>query len=98
MLGLDPSDEPGNPWNGIIPVTPIMDTQIDDLVIRALLIPLTHRFLKGLKAKIDEKKRENWLEIYLSIFIMMSNVEWILKDVVEYTNRHGMKVGFSPSL
>ena len=92
MLGFEPPSEPGCPWNGIIPVTPVMDTQIDDLIIRGQLIPLTHRFLKGLKNKIDERKRENWLEIYLSIFIMMSNVEWILKDVVEYTNRHGMKV------
>jgi hypothetical protein len=92
MLGLEPTCQPGNPWNGIIPVTPIMDTQIDDLVIRNQLIPLSERFLKGLKDKIDEKKRENWLEIYLAIFIIMSNVEWMLKDVVEFTNRHGMKV------
>lgn len=92
MLGLEPTLEPGNPWNHKIPVTPIMDTQIDDLVIKGILIPLTVRFLNNLKDKIDEKKRENWLDIYLAIFIMMSNVEWILKDVVEYTDRHGMKV------
>lgn len=92
MLGLEPSYEPGNPWNGIVPVTPIMDTQIDDLIIRAELIPLSYRFLKSLEAKIKEGKKEDWLEMYLSMFVMMSNVEWILKDVVEYTNRHGMKV------
>ncbi|KAH7377963.1 hypothetical protein BKA64DRAFT_246767 [Cadophora sp. MPI-SDFR-AT-0126] len=89
-LGLLPRDEPDNPWNGIIPVTPIMDTELDDIVIRGQLLPLRQMFLTELKQKIDERKRENWLEIYLSMFIMMCNVEWILKDVVEYTTRHSM--------
>ena len=94
-LGLLPRDQPDNPWNGIIPVTPIMDPELDDIVIRGQLLPLRQLFLTELKQKIDERKRENWLEIYLSMFIMMCNVEWILKDVVEYTTRHSMVVRFS---
>ena len=92
MIGLEPSSEPGNPFNGIIPVTPAMDTQLDDIFLRDLLIPLEKRLLKGLKDKIYEQKRENWLEIYLTIFIMMSNMGWVMKDILAWTGRYGLKV------
>ncbi|KAF2810818.1 uncharacterized protein BDZ99DRAFT_462132 [Mytilinidion resinicola] len=89
-LGVEPFAEPGNPWNGIVPVTPIMDTQLDELAIKCLLLPLKDKVLRGIKRKIDEKKRENWFEIFLATFIVMCNVEWILSDVIDYTTRHGM--------
>jgi hypothetical protein len=92
MIGLEPTNELGHPFNGIIPVTPVMDTQLDDIVIRDLLIPLTQRLLKNLKAKMDERKTANWLEIYLAMFVVMSNMEWVMKDLVAWTNRHGLKV------
>lgn len=69
-----------------------MDTQLDDLVIRDLLVPLTNRFLARLKAKVDEGKKENWLEIYLAMFIMMSNTGWIVKDMIAMTTWKGLKV------
>lgn len=92
MIGLGPVDEPGHPWRDFTPVTPIMDTQLDDLVIRELIGPLTQRFLKRLKAKIDERKQENWLEIYFAIFIMMSNIGWEVKDMIANANWKGLKV------
>jgi hypothetical protein len=69
-MGVQPTEEHGHPYDGFIPVTPIMDTQLDDLVIRDLLAPLTAQFLKRLKAKIDERKSENWMEIHFAMFIM----------------------------
>lgn len=69
-----------------------MDTQLDEIVIRHQLIPLKDKFLIELQEKIYQNKKENWLEIYLAIFIMNCNVEWILKDVVTYTARHGILV------
>lgn len=92
MIGLEPTTEPGHPYNDYIPVTPIMDTQLDDLIIRYLITPLTTRFLKRLKDKIEERKKENWLEIFLAMFIMMSNIGMVLKDVVERTTEKGLKV------
>ncbi|OTB09303.1 hypothetical protein M426DRAFT_77483 [Hypoxylon sp. CI-4A] len=92
-IGLEPKDEPGHPWHNITPVTPIMDSQLDDIVIRDLLVPHTHFFLRRLKAKIDEQKRENWLEIYFAMFIMMSNVGWILKDMAANAAWKGLKPG-----
>jgi hypothetical protein len=94
LIGLEPTNSRGHPFDGIIPVTPVMDTQLDHIFIRDLLIPLTKRLLKTLKEKIDEQKKENWFEIYLAMFIMMSNMGWVMKDVVYWTSRHGLKVEF----
>ncbi|KAH8667632.1 hypothetical protein BGZ60DRAFT_409666 [Tricladium varicosporioides] len=93
MIGLEPTSEPGNPFNGIIPVTPAIDTQLDDIFLRDLLIPLTKRLLKGLTDKIEEQKRENWLEIYLTMFIMMSNMGWVMQDIFAWAKRYGKKPG-----
>jgi hypothetical protein len=70
----------------------MMDTQLDDLVIRHLIAPLSARFLQKLKSKIDERKSENWLDIYLAIFIMLSNIGWITKDMLAQATWKGLKV------
>jgi hypothetical protein len=92
MIGLGPVDDPEYPWHGFTPLTPIMDSQLDDLCIRDLIAPLTQEFLKRLKDKIDERKKENWLEIYFAIFIMMSNMGWTVKDMVAHATWKGLKV------
>ncbi|XXG96396.1 hypothetical protein Hte_002678 [Hypoxylon texense] len=91
LPGFEPPYEPECPYNGIIPVTPIMDTQIDDLAIRTFLDPLGKRILRELSRKIHEKKRENWFDIYLATFIIMNNFEFVFTDVLDYTSRHGLK-------
>ncbi|KAI1439981.1 hypothetical protein F5Y02DRAFT_32815 [Annulohypoxylon stygium] len=90
---LKPNDRDGVrcPFNGIIPVTPIMDTQIDDIAIRSILSPLESKILNILDQKIHEKKRKNWFEIYLATFILMNNFEFVFTDVIDYTSRHGLK-------
>jgi hypothetical protein len=89
---MEPTYEPGHPYHDFVPVTPIMDSQLDDLVIRDLIAPLTKQYLKLLQQKINEKRKENWLEIYLAIFIMMSNIGWILKDMTHHSSWKGLKV------
>jgi hypothetical protein len=72
-------------------MTPVMDTQIHDIALRVLLIPLGQVILRELDQKIKRRKRENWFDIYLTIFIIMNNFEFIFSDVLEYTARHGLK-------
>ncbi|KAF3768124.1 hypothetical protein M406DRAFT_275913 [Cryphonectria parasitica EP155] len=93
MAGMKNIDEAGHPFDGFIPVTPMMDSQLDDLVIRDLIRPLCARFLARLKGKIEERKRENWMEIYLAMFIMMSNMSLILKDMAGQAKWKGLKPG-----
>jgi hypothetical protein len=91
-IGLTPPADPENPWCDILPVTPVMDTQLDELAIGEVLIPLRDKLLKLLDDKVREEKKENFFEIYLATFIIMSNFEFIFSDVIDYTTRHGMTV------
>ncbi len=91
-LGLSPVHDPLNPWNGIIPVTPIMDQQLDQIVIHTILVPLQNGLLRGLEKKVYGRKREDWFEIYLTIFILMSNTEWQLAHERQFAQRYGMSV------
>ena len=86
--------EAGCPYNGIVPVTPIMDTQIDDIALRALVIPLGQLVIRELNKKVQQRKPENWPDIFLATFIILSNFGFIFSDVMAYTNRHGIKVRF----
>lgn len=93
-LGLEASTDPANPWNGIIPVTPIMDTQLDQIVIKDFLVPLRASLLQELQEKISGYKRENWFSIFLTIFILLSNTEYILAHSRRFAKRYGMGVSF----
>lgn len=95
-LGLEVSMDPANPWNGIIPVTPMMDTQLDQIVIQDFLVPLRSGLLQELQKKIHGRRKEDWFEIFLTIFILLSNTEFILAHSRRFARRYGMGVSFYP--
>ncbi|KAK3075907.1 hypothetical protein LTR53_000336 [Teratosphaeriaceae sp. CCFEE 6253] len=95
LLDLDPMKESigpckRNPFVAAIPATPRMDTQLDQLAIGGILIPLGRRLLGMLKQKALGKKRADWYEIYLASFIILNNTERVLHDVVDFTQGCGM--------
>ncbi len=69
-----------------------MDTQLDELAIGGVLIPLGSKLLRLLKARTLLKKAEHWYEIHLTTLIIMNNFEQILVDFMGFTSRHGMTV------
>lgn len=69
-----------------------MDTQIDDIALRSLLLPLGEKILKDLEQKIMARRKESWFEIYLTTFIIMNNFERHFADIIEYTSDLGIKV------
>ncbi|OCK79235.1 hypothetical protein K432DRAFT_383260 [Lepidopterella palustris CBS 459.81] len=90
-LGVGVIEEEDNPWFGKMPVTPIMDTQLDQIVIQGFLKPLKDQMLKELQEKIYENRRENWFEIFLTISILLTNAEWLLKHSRNNAKRYGAK-------
>jgi hypothetical protein len=68
-----------------------MDTQLDEIAI-GILKPCGAQFLSLLKEKILARRQEDWYEIHLAVFIVMSDMEQILHDVQDFTQRFGMKV------
>ncbi|MCJ1327893.1 hypothetical protein MMC10_004568 [Thelotrema lepadinum] len=95
MLGMAPMERNIGPCRhnhhiDAIPVTPIMDTQLDEIAIRDVLIPLKTRLLRILKAKVLAKKKEYWYEICLATFIILHNSERVLDHVVDFARRFGV--------
>lgn len=102
LLGLPPMEDNLGPClqnrsMDAIPATPHMDTQLDELVIGAILIPIGKKFLRLLKERTLARKKEHWYEIYLATFIVLSSFEQILVDVVDFTERLGMIVSIASS-
>lgn len=92
MLGMSPVPDIDCPWGGTVPVTPIMDTQMDHLVIHTIMNPLRKKIITQLYAKIMQKHRENWYEIYLTMFILMGNMERQFAQVLFFFSMYGMDV------
>ncbi|KAI0384781.1 hypothetical protein F5Y04DRAFT_221149 [Hypomontagnella monticulosa] len=83
-----------NPHIKAVPVTPIMDTQLDEISIKHVLIPLKSKLLHLLKKKVLEKDKQNWYEIFLTSFIFLHSLEVVLGQVMDYSRRYG--ISFSP--
>lgn len=83
-----------NPCLESVPVTPIMDTQLDELTINSLLIPLGKRLLRLLKDKVLARKKEDWYEIFLASFVTLHNSEQVFGHALEFERRFGLGVSF----
>lgn len=81
-----------NPLVEAIPVTPIMDTQLDEIAIKHVLIPLKNKVLRLFKEKVLGKKKNNWYEVFLASFIILHSSEIVLNQVMDYSKRYGISV------
>jgi len=88
-LGMSPIQDPDNPWRDRIPITPAMDTQIDQIIIQRYLMPLRKNLMVDLKAKIAAGKREDWFSIFLTTFILQTNTECLARHCRGRAKRHG---------
>lgn len=60
-----------------MPIPPMIDQQVDEIVIREFLVPRTSQFLKYLSELIsdDNGRRASWFDISLSVFMLLNNAE-----------------------
>jgi hypothetical protein len=93
-IGLSTVDDEESPWHGKVPITPVMDTQLDQIVIRDVLTPLRQRLLSELQAKMETGQKEDWFEVFLVVFILSTNTEWLLRHSRNNAKRYGAKVRF----
>ena len=91
-LDLKPCDQPDNPWPDQIPVTPVMDTQLDELAIAGVLKPLRSKILCELSRMVYSGDRKYWTEIYFTTIILLCNFENMIADLLDYAERHGLEV------
>jgi hypothetical protein len=74
-LGVEMVDDPDSPCYGRIPITPVMDTQLDQIVIQDVLTPLKKVVLRDLQRKILNKDNRIWIEVFIVIFILLNSIE-----------------------
>ncbi|KAK4151390.1 hypothetical protein C8A00DRAFT_17199 [Chaetomidium leptoderma] len=79
-----------NPFMDSALVTPVMQVQLETMLVRDVLVPLKDKLLRLLKEKILAKKKEDWYEIYLVSFIILHNTEWEVGRIAYFTRRLGL--------
>ena len=86
----DPSGS--DPVNGTIPVTPTMNTQLDQIVIQDILGPLRSDIAQELKSKIEVHHPHTWFEIYLTISVLLNSIEVGSAHTNKFAKRYGRPV------
>ena len=95
-LGVARVEDESNPHFGRIPIPPNMDTQLDQVVIKAILNPLKEQVIGKLEERITPAKPEAWFETYLTAFILLSHVERLAKHSAFHARLHTMPVILNP--
>lgn len=94
--GIQRVVDASNPWRGKVPITPMMDTQLDQIVIQDFLIRRRDKLIADLQAKLDAARRNDFFEVFLVMFILATNLEWLLRHCKKSAERYGAMVGSFP--
>jgi len=94
-LGMALEPNPNCPYHERIPVPPIVDLQIDLIVINVLLQPEMKKILEMLKKKLKKDPWTDWFEIYLANFILLHNVELTMAHDAWFVKRNNLKTKYS---
>ncbi|KAK4033830.1 hypothetical protein C8A01DRAFT_19292 [Parachaetomium inaequale] len=94
-LGVDLVTDPTSPQRGRVPIPPMMDTQLDQIVIQFILTPLRERVVEKFEQLITPAKRDAWWEVYLSAFILLNHIERLARHSVSHARTHTMPGKYS---
>ena len=94
LLSMAPDPDPSSPFHRV-PLTPIMDLQLDNLVIHNFLQPILKRITKRLdtlRQRVKTHGRQDWLETQLGFFILMNSLELAIAHDIDWACKRGVKV------
>jgi hypothetical protein len=86
-LGIELETSPHSPYVGRKPIPVMIDREMD-LIWRFFMEKKRKMVLSELKRKIMARKRVHWLEIYLTVFVLMTNLEFCYQHQVTKLKRH----------
>lgn len=86
-LGIRREQDPDCPYYNRIPIPPLLDAQIDSLWMDKMAV-LRNKVLKELRALIVERGQKHWLVIFLTILVLLFNLEFIYQNQHEQTKHY----------
>lgn len=94
-LGLGPVDDVESPYHGRIPIPPLLDAQLDSLWM-SKMGRIQKQVLSKLKNTVmSTDKRHNWFTIFLTVVVLLSNLEYVYQRQSEQVKRYPPSVGKS---
>ncbi|KAL4811469.1 hypothetical protein BDV18DRAFT_156056 [Aspergillus unguis] len=90
-VGGTPVNNPGTPFHEKVPMPPIMIAQMECIMYTRVLRPLSSRVLSGLKDLVTENKREHWLTIYLTLFILLHSCSMLTRRDEETASEYRLQ-------
>jgi hypothetical protein len=92
-LGISDVDDPTSPYYGRKPIPPFLDAQIDQIWMH-MLAKLKKKVLGDLKKHVLEstKKKSNWYFVFLTVFLLLFNLELLYQNQDRQLERYCEKV------
>ncbi|KAF3940061.1 hypothetical protein ABW19_dt0209659 [Dactylella cylindrospora] len=89
LLGQPPDgiDDRTSPLFGLIPIPPQLDNQLDNHIIRGMKDKAS-KLLKNIWTKLKNKKKVDWLELWITTYIMLNTVEFVTGIQQRYAKNH----------
>ena len=90
-LGLGPIADPSSPLHGRIPIPPMLDAQMDSILMDFMKTRQRHGLSK-LKTLMMSHSKENWFMIFLTMIVLLPNLEFLYEHQREQKERYGTTV------
>ncbi|KAK6532678.1 hypothetical protein TWF281_006857 [Arthrobotrys megalospora] len=90
LLGMPPNiiDDETSFLFGYVPIPPQLDNQLDNLIIKGMVSSAAH-LLKTIWTKFKAKRKTDWLELWVTVYIVLNTVEFVLKTQQAYVEYLG---------
>ena len=85
-------DLPGTKFHGKIPIPPMMDTQLDQVIIQNILNHLRGKLIGLFEKNISPARPETWFETFLASFVLLTHIERLAAHSVRHAETHTMPV------
>lgn len=98
-LEVSDVDDPTSPYYGRKPIPPLLDAQIDEIWMEKLA-KIRKKVLGDLKKHVLErtKTRSNWYLIFLTVFLLLLNLEFLYQNQNRQLERYCEAVSFETGI
>jgi len=83
LVGDDNAHDHGN-----IPIPPMLDYQLDTVAIKWMRDTMKN-MLKVLWEVLKSHSEGSWFDVFLVMFILLNNLEYVYEAQLEYAQQHG---------